>query len=327
MDLDGFFARLVFALLVLLGLSQACAGCSADVGAAHVEASPESLLAFPSVAPPATADVAPAIARAELDLPDTCDKLVAVETPSGRQLTKRVPAWLKDARQRAAHQAEARMIVEVVAAELGADPTSAELLVRKAIHESSGNWGAVHVRSSDVEANRRAARRGRLSTSERWSRARVDVHETRRGRLVVVGTYDAWALGRGLYGQVSGLHMSRWSSDAPPWSLCDPIVATVTTIWSMRAGLIECRRPKLRDAYRRFSSGRCAIREPKLERGFDRLARGHVRGLKLAAFDAEALADFGTRWPEETTDRAELLAVLRARVEARRRMMDFPRSK
>jgi hypothetical protein len=316
MDLDRFFARLIIAMLGLLGLSQACAGCSDDPKPDAIEVASPRPVAFPSVlVPRPVPDASPASRRASLDLPDTCDKLVVRKTPSGPQLTKHVPPWLRDKALRAAHQAEVRLVIETIAAELGADAVSTEMLVRKGIHESSLNWRGVHVRTADVDANRRAARRGRMLSSDRWARARVDIHETRRGRLAVVGTYDAWALGRGLYGQVTGLHMSRWSTDAPPWSLCDPIVATVTAIWSMRAGLIECRRVKLRDAYRRFSSGRCAVREPKLERGFDTLARGHVRGLKLPRFDPNAEADFGTRWPEETTDRAELLAVLRARLE------------
>ena len=113
---------------------------------------------------------------------------------------------------------------------------------------------------------------------------------------------------------VTGLHMQRWSTDAPPWALCDPIVATVTAYWALRAGLAECRGRTLRDAYRRFSSGRCALREPERERAFDRIARGHVRGLKLGRIDPDAPADFGDRWPEETTDRALLLAKLRRRI-------------
>lgn len=114
--------------------------------------------------------------------------------------------------------------------------------------------------------------------------------------------------------RITGLHLSRWSTDAPPWSLCDPIIATVTTFWSMRAGLEECEGETMRDAYRRFASGRCALREASQERAFDRVAAGHVRGLKLAKLDPDAPANLGTRWPEDETDRAILLAKLRRRV-------------
>jgi hypothetical protein len=257
--------------------------------------------------------------RAELDVPDTCDRLFVVEAPSGPQLSKELPGWLGKAKPRAEKQAEIRALIDIVGDELGADALAREILYRKAILESSGNAGSVHVRSKDVEANRRAAARGRKASSERWARARIPVHEHRRGRVEVVGEYDGWALGRGLYGSVTGLHVQRWGTDVPPWSLCDPIIATVTTIWAMRAGLAECRGRTLRDAYRRFSSGRCALRSADRERAFDRLARGRVRGLKLSKLDPNAVADFGTRWPEATTDRAILLARLRARVAARRK--------
>jgi hypothetical protein len=252
--------------------------------------------------------------RAELDVPDSCDRLLVIDTPSGRQLSKEIPTWLGKTATRAEQQAEIRELIDVVGAELGVDEISREILYRKAILESSGNPGAVHVRSKDLEANRRAAARGRKVSSERWARAKVQVHERHRGRLRVVGEYDAWALGRGLYGMVTGLHAQRWSSDTPPWALCDPIIATVTAIWAMRAGLAECRSRTLRDAYRRFSSGRCPDRTRERERAFDRLARGRVRGLKLRKLDPDAVADFGSRWPEETADRAILLARLRSKV-------------
>jgi hypothetical protein len=256
--------------------------------------------------------------RADLDVLDTCDRLFVVETPSGRQLSKALPPWLGKAKTRAEQQAEIRMLIHVVGDELGVDGPARELLYRKAILESSGNPGSVHVRTTDVEANRRAASRGRKASSERWAHAKVPVHKHHRGRVIVVGEYDAWALGRGLYGMVTGLHAQRWSTDTPPWALCDPIIATVTAIWAMRAGLAECRGRTLRDAYRRFSSGRCPTRSRAREREFDSLARGNVRGLKLSRFDPDAPADFGELWPEATTDRAVLLAKLRSRVAARR---------
>ena len=262
------------------------------------------------VHPPAT------IEPVDLEVPDRCDRLLRRETASGPQLGKQRPAWLRKADTRWAHQQRLRALIGVVARELGADETAAEMIWRKAIYESSGNAGNVHIRSRDIEANRAAASKGRQRAAPRWRRAKVPVYDKRRGKLREVGSFDAWALGRGLYGMVTGLHVHRWSSDAPPWSLCDPIIATVTLIWAMRAGLAECRGTTLRDAYRRFSSGKCARREESLERRFDHLARGKVRGLSLDAFDPDAPAVLGERWPEATTDRGTLLAILRDEVAA-----------
>lgn len=258
----------------------------------------------------------PATPRVSLDLPDRCDRLVWRKTDDGVRLSKERPAWLGTAAGREAQQAELRELIAIVATELGADETAAEMLWRKAIYESSGNPGNVHVRSPDVAANRSAASKGRRRASARWRRAKIPVYRKSRGRLREAGTFDAWALGRGLFGQVTGLHMHRWAADAPPWSLCDPVVATVTVIWAMRAGLDECKGESLRDAYRRFSSGKCAERSARLEGRFDRLARGRVRGLVLPAFDPDAPAVLGERWPEAETDRGVLLGVLRAKLDA-----------
>jgi hypothetical protein len=301
-------------LLSLLLASLACT--SPEPAAITIEDGSERPTSYASVVfRPAAIPVV--VERASLDVPDSCDRLLVIDTPSGPQLSKEIPPWLGKTATRAEQQAEIRELIDVVGDELGVDEISRELLYRKAILESSGNPGAVHVRSGDIEANRRAASRGRKASSERWADARVSVHKRQRGRMVVVGSRDAWALGRGLYGSVTGLHVQRWGTDVPPWSLCDPIIATVTTIWSMRAGLAECRGRTLRDAYRRFSSGRCPVREAGRERVFDQIARGHVRGLKLRRIDADAPADFGSLWPEETTDRGVLLAKLRSRLAAR----------
>lgn len=299
----------------LFALALASVACSREPEPVAVDGDgePAQALAYPaSAALPVAVTVEPQ--RADLDIPDRCDRLALVKTPSGLQLSKRPPSWLRSDRARAEYQAWVRGVVEIVGDELGADALAREVIYRKAILESSGNPGAVHVRSADVAANRRAARRGRETSSERWARARVPVEQRVRGAWRVVDDYDAWALGRGLYGQVTGLHLARWSTDAPPWALCDPVIATVTVIWSMRAGLAKCHGSTLRDAYRRFSSGRCALREPARERAFDVIARGHVRGLRLSRFDPDAPADFGERWPEATTDRAILLARLRRRI-------------
>lgn len=267
-------------------------------------------------APPLATE--PARPRVSLDLPDRCNRLLYKDTDASPVpvLSKERPTWLRTAEGRNAHQAKIRELVYMVADELGADETAAEMVWRKAIYESSGNAGNVHIRSKDIEANRAAAGKGRRQSTARWRRAKVPIYRKHRGRTRNAGSFDAWALGRGLYGQVTGLHMHRWSTDAPPWSLCDPLVATVTVFWSMRAGLAECKGETLRDAYRRFSSGKCAQRSPELERRFDRLARGKVRGLSLSSFDPDTPARLGERWPADTSERGELLAVLQERASA-----------
>ena len=261
--------------------------------------------------------------RASLDIPDKCDRLLLIDVTleDGRtveRLSKVRPAWLRNGRERWERQLQLRREIQIVAEEMGADALAAEMIWRKAIYESSGNPGNVHIRSRDIEANRRAAGKGRRRSTERWLRATVPVHKRTKFGVRVVDHHDAWALGRGLFGMVTGLHAHRWSTDAPPWSLCDPIIATVTIIWAMRAGLAECRGSTLRDAYRRFSSGKCAIRDDELEERFDRLARGKVRGLRLDPFDPDTPAVLGDRWPESSADRSALLARLRKRVTERR---------
>ncbi len=300
-------------LLLLLLVAGILAGGSTPSPAVTIPNEPERIASYPQVViVPSAVTIEPE--RADLDVPDACDRLLFVETPSGRQISKILPYWLGRAVPRSEQQRWVRGLINIVGDELGADAVAREVLYRKAILESSGNAAAVHVRSADIEANRRAAGRGRAASSVRWDRVRVPVYERHRKRLELAGDFDAWALGRGLYGSVTGLHVQRWGSDVPPWSLCDPIIATVTTLWSMRAGLEECDGETVRDAYRRFASGRCAMRDQPQERGFDRLARGRVRGLKLHKLDPEAPANFGTRWPEDSTDRAILLAKLRRRV-------------
>jgi hypothetical protein len=308
---DRPFFTLALALVAALAV-RCLAGCQAQQsGVVLVEA---------ASAPLASRTVVPwqgsprSVVPVTLDMPDKCHRLIAVDTPSGPQLDKERPAWLRDTRKRWARQLEVREMIRATAEVMGADATVAEMLWRKAVYESSGDAQNVHIRSKDVAANASAAAKGRRRASERWRHARVKVYRRHRGELVEAGHHDAWALGRGLYGQVSGLHVHRWGADAPPWVLCDPIVATATVIWSMRAGLDECHGSTLRDAYRRFSSGKCAERTPELEARFDRLARGRVRGLRLDAFDPDLRAELGSDWPEETADRVGLLRAVQRKL-------------
>jgi hypothetical protein len=268
--MERLFTRGALAILIILALSQWAARCLTPEDALEVPAERPTQRVWTS-APAPVVDLAEA-PRADLDVPDTCRRLVLRErvTEDGRRM------------------------------QVGKDRAPSN----------------VHVMNQDQRANRIAASKGRRRATERWRHATVPVHMRHAGALRRVEDHDAWALGRGLYGQVTGLHMHRWSTDAPPWSLCDPIIATVTVIWAMRAGLEECGGESLRDAYRRFSSGKCAVRSAKLEGRFDTLARGKVRGLHLGRFDPDADAILGDRWDEATADREVMLALIRARVAA-----------
>lgn len=322
MDLDGLATRIVLGFGLVIALAQACAGCSAEARspAITIEDEPERPVLLPERVIPAAAVTIPG--PEILAEPNRCDPLILRESAEGPALSKRLPDWLKSPSAAAAKRAEVRRIIATVGDELGADDLAVELLYRKAISESSANPGSIHVHGPDVDAGVAFASYGREHTSERWADARVPVFVLEDGELVQArtargnpATYDAWALGRGLYGMVTPLYVPRyWSVDAPPWSLCDPVVATVVAIWSARKGLAQCKTDSMRSAYRWLSAGTCREREPDKERRFDRLARGHVRGLELPRIDPRSRVDFGDRWPMETSDRVELLAKLRTRI-------------
>lgn len=300
---------------VILALTlAACSSPTPEPVAIAIETTPEPQASYPSYT------VVP-VAIAVEHWPDRCDPLLVKKTDQGPRLSKRRPAWLPHERRRAAMQAWTRGVIAIVVDELGGDDLALELLYRKAIQESSGNPHAVHILDPDVEANETWSSFGRRHASERWAKARVPLHVADDGELIpAIGhsgkpiTTDAWALGRGLYGMVTGLFMRRWSPDAPPWSLCDPAIATTVAIWSMRSSQLRCKSSTLRSAYRWISAGRCSERSPTLERRWDRLARGKVRGLRLERIRPDAEVDFGARWPAASADRAELLAVLHRRI-------------
>lgn len=244
-----------------------------------------------------------------LDLPDTCDRLTVRLVNGEPTLGKVRASWVAIDTEREREQRRFHALVRLVGDEMGVGPTTAEMLWRIGIRESSGNPASVHVLSADVEANEASSHRTKRIAGA-WAEAPTMVYFEKSGRLTRAGTVDGWTIGRGPYGQNTSLFMPRWSLDAPPWALCDPIVATVVAIWSMRAGLEQCKGSTLRDAHRRSWGGQCSPRSPEREAGFDRLARGHVRGLDLAPFDPDVAAELGSRWPEATTDRAELYKLL-----------------
>lgn len=322
--MDRVVRNIVLGMLATLALGQACAGCSATTeardAAPHLDLEPVAIESVPTWVPYVVEPEAPKVDFGRM--PNTCDPLLWVNRNGEPRLSKRLPAWFAGERSRAEHQAEVRAVIQVVADEMGADEMAAEFLWRKAIMESSGNEGSVHVHGPDVAAGLAFSGHAQRQTSEQWADARVPVFVLENGELVQPrtargnpATYDAWAVGRGLYGMVTPLYVPQYlGPDAPPWALCDPVASTVVAIWSIRKGLAQCRADRLRDAYRWISAGTCNDRGATAERRFDRLARGKVRGLRLPAFDAKAKADFGDRWPQSSTNPEVLLGVIHERL-------------
>lgn len=247
----------------------------------------------------------------DLDIPNKCDPLILVKRKDGSpRLSKKLPDWYGSENSRSEHQNHIRKIIYAVAYEMGADEMAAELLFRKAILESSGNEGALHLLDGDVAAAEKWEHYALDLTAERWTNARIPVFVVDNGELVsVIGksgrqiTHGAWSIGRGLYGMITPYYVPRYlGKDAPPWSLCDPAIATITAIWSVRRGLERCRTNKMRDAYRWLSAGTCKVRSENKEKIFDRLAKGKVRGLRLKKINSESKVDFGDRWPIKVDD-------------------------
>ena len=81
-------------------------------------------------APPLATE--PARPRVSLDLPDRCNRLLWKDTDASPVpvLSKERPTWLRTAEGRSAHQAKIRELVYMVADELGADETAAEMVCR-----------------------------------------------------------------------------------------------------------------------------------------------------------------------------------------------------
>jgi hypothetical protein len=315
--MDVVARRVVLAVLGILGISQICAGCEL------FEAAQIQVIELPNVdlalalpveskpARPAESVEDPAWRPRVLDLPDTCDRITARETPEGPVFGKRLPEWFADDDARWREQRRLRALVRLIGDEMGMDPLASEMLWRGAIREGSGNPGSVHMLSVDQAANVRSAYGGVKRATE-WTEAPVMVFDAKRAEKSI-GSINGWAVGRGTYGMNTSLFMHRWSTEAPPWVLCDPIVATVTAIYSMRAGLAKCSQKTLREAHWRLFAATCSIDDPERSQKFDRLARGNVRGLTLEPFDPATPAELGDRWPEESTDREALYLLLRGR--------------
>ena len=118
--------------ILLSLLLSACTCTSPEPAAITIEDGSERPVSYASVVfRPAAIPVV--VERASLDVPDSCDRLLVIDTPSGPQLSKEIPPWLGKPASRAEQQAEIRELIDVVGDELGVDEISRELLYRKAI--------------------------------------------------------------------------------------------------------------------------------------------------------------------------------------------------
>lgn len=221
-----------------------------------------------------------------------------------------------------AEQNRTKDLIRVVAKEMGADP---DMFLIWALRESSYRWFKRHQLNPDMEAARTAWKKHRPSeTREReltemleakpdWSaKAELDRITIYRDNPTYAAAWR-WSTGYGLYGMQPVYHVKRWDPNAAPELLCDPVVATIVAIWAARAGKSICSSTGHGDSYqvvnRIFSTGHCT---PGVHE--DRFAiRAQRRGL-----DYLETAQLGSKWPQATTDRAEVLAHMNAKIAERR---------
>lgn len=112
-----------------------------------------------------------------------------------------------------------------------------------------------------------------------------------------------WGNGYGLYGHQPVYFVGRWDKNAPPEILCDPIVATIVQVWSVRQGQGVCMGTGYEGTYedvnRIFSSGHCDYR-PKRAKYFQR--RADRIGLNYSK-----VAQFGSDWPRKSEVNGEMV--------------------
>jgi hypothetical protein len=185
-----------------------------------------------------------------------------------------------------------RKLVDLIAREMGADRNARRLLVRWAVRESYSNPRAVHIKPGDVRAaSSSRTRRILAARGLQWS-----AH---------------WSYGRGLYGMQPALYIPVWDVTADPNVLCDPIVATITAIWSARRQQRQCTSlgypATILTANRRWGSGHC---EPR-ERDAVTRAWWAERGR-----DADAPISWGRKWRESGVDRGDVYAHMREKAHA-----------
>lgn len=221
-----------------------------------------------------------------------------------------------------AEQNRMRRHIQIIAREMGADP---RLFLIWGLRESSYRWYKRHQLNPDMEAASVAWRKYR-HTDHRAAELRAEM-ENKPGtqaywsakaeleRISIYAenpTYEAaqrWAVGYGLYGMQPIYHLKRWDPEVAPEILCDPVVATVTAIWAARSGRDVCASTGHGSTYaavnRVFSTGHC---EPSgREHYFERRAERHD-------LDPASTAQLGTKWPQKSTDRAEILTYMRDKV-------------
>ena len=179
-------------------------------------------------------------------------------------------------------RARTRRQIAAIAREMGAGPVARRLLVRWAVRESRAHPGILHTLEPDRDAaSSPRARAALASVGREWS--------------------PRWGYGRGLYGMQPALYVPRWDASADPDVLCDPVVATIVAVWAARDHARECERagesPTILVASRRWGSGHCAPRERDAIVAEHWLAKG---------VDPDTPVRWGNRWPQDTTDRAEI---------------------
>lgn len=279
-------------------------------------------------------------------IPYVCDRFEVRIRDDGRIWHKRLRrSWNDDDR------AKFRKLVTMVAKELGADP---KLLTLWALRESTYNPYAIHVLNPDVEGSVTSWRRHRWDAeraaeleavmaelgardpgyweakAELWRISRfrdnvyydalIDYEQVNPDNSRVPRRRSAWGYGYGPFGFNPTYFVQVWDATAPPWVFCnnDGIAAIVTAIWSARNHQRECESlgygASNEIVNRRFSSGHCTER-PERARKFRKRARSK-------RLDPNARAKLGDRWPAETTDRAALLAHLRALAEDKALLSD-----
>jgi hypothetical protein len=266
-----------------------------------------------------------------------CERFELRLRRDGRTWHKRLRrSWTEDDRRRF------RKLVEFVAKEFGADP---RLLSLWALRESTYNPYAIHVLDPDVEGSTTAWRRHRWNP-ERAAELEAQMAElgardsgywTAKAELARISRFrtnphydalidydlvtldgarvpeqrSAWGYGYGPFGFNPTYFLPIWDADAPPWIFCndDGLAAIVTAIWAARQHQRECESLGFEGSNevvnRRFSSGHCQERPGRAHKFRE---RARARGI-----DPDARAKLGDRWPEASSDRAELLAHLRAR--------------
>jgi len=232
-----------------------------------------------------------------------------------------------------------RQLIDLVTSEMGANP---RLFRTWSLRESTHRPSAIHVLDPDLEAaavawheHTYSSERERVllemlaaadaSSRPYWeAKAELSRITTFRDnpffRDVVEfelrlpdGTQardvaSIWAFGYGPFGFNPTFFLPIWDPVSPPWIFCgdDGVVAIVTAVWAARLQQRECEEKGVGDSYtvvnRRFSRGHCSRVEadPNFRRRASR-----------AGLDPDARARLGRKWPQESTDRSELLTHLR----------------